>query len=62
MDGDYSPEAGVRSTYLAAQLKAIEEARAAGTKPVSIVGPPYPHPLPTATQTSSDSHQARIHR
>lgn len=60
MDNDYSPEAGARSIHLAAQLKAIEEARATGTKPVPIVGPLYP--IPTASQTSSDSHQARIHR
>ncbi|KAL4222959.1 Histone deacetylase 7 [Mactra antiquata] len=62
IDGEYpSPtETSTRSSYMAAQLKAIEEARISGTKPSPLVGPPYP--TSTSTQSSSDSHQARIHR
>ncbi|XP_053373129.1 histone deacetylase 4-like isoform X2 [Mercenaria mercenaria] len=61
IDGEYaSPSDTSARSMMAAQLKAIEEARASGTKPSPLAGPPYP--TPTSTQSSSESHQARIHR
>ncbi|XP_052810130.1 histone deacetylase 4-like isoform X2 [Mya arenaria] len=60
MDGEYpspSESTGRSSNYM---LKAIEETgRATGTKPSPLAGP---YPTPTNPHSSSDTHQARIHK